>query len=595
MAEGSAATFDLVLAGGTVHDGTGAPARVVDVGIVGDTITAIGPGLAARARRVIDCAGRWVTPGFIDLHTHYDAEIEVSAGLPESVRHGVTTVVLGSCSLSLAVGRPDDLADMFCRVEGLPDAIVRPMIHAKKSWDSHRDYLDHLEALPLGPNVASFVGHSAVRARVMGLECSATKGARPTPAELDAERAIVEDALDAGYLGLSVQTLPWDKLGGTRDWRSRPLPSTFARWSEVRLLADLLRRRGAILQGVPNISTKWNVILFLLESMGLWRRPLKTTVVSMMDIVASPGIHRVIGIISRVFNRVLGADFRWQALPEVFDLWSDGLDVVVFEEFGAGAAALHIDDPVERTRLLQDPAWRARFKKEWRSVFSPRAFHRDLGLARIESCPDASKNGRKFRDLARERGVDEVDAFLDLVVEHGAALRWYTVMGNGREESIAEITRHPDVLMGFSDAGAHLRSMAHYNFPLRLLRHARRMQHLTIEQAVWRCTGEIADWLGLDAGRLREGARADVVVVDPAGLDDRLEEAVLAPMPELGGFERLVRRNDAAVPLVLIGGAVAVESGRPTAALGTTRLGRVLRRREPTTAAPGSMREAAAL
>jgi N-acyl-D-aspartate/D-glutamate deacylase len=112
---------------------------------------------------------------------------------------------------------------------------------------------------------------------------------------------------------------------------------------------------------------------------------------------------------------------------------------------------------------------------------------------------------------------------------------------------------------------------------------------------VWRCTGEIADWLGLDAGRLREGARADVVVVDPAGLDDRLEEAVLAPMPELGGFERLVRRNDAAVPLVLIGGAVAVESGRPTAALGTTRLGRVLRRREPTTAAPGSMREAAAL
>jgi N-acyl-D-aspartate/D-glutamate deacylase len=503
--------------------------------------------------------------------------------------------VLGSCSLSLAVGRPDDLADMFCRVEGLPDAIVRPMIHAKKSWDSHRDYLDHLEALPLGPNVASFVGHSAVRARVMGLERSATKGARPTPAELDAERAIVEDALDAGYLGLSVQTLPWDKLGGTRDWRSRPLPSTFARWSEVRLLADLLRRRGAILQGVPNISTKWNVILFLLESMGLWRRPLKTTVVSMMDIVASPGIHRVIGIISRVFNRVLGADFRWQALPEVFDLWSDGLDVVVFEEFGAGAAALHIDDPVERTRLLQDPAWRARFKKEWRSVFSPRAFHRDLGLARIESCPDASKNGRKFRDLARERGVDEVDAFLDLVVEHGAALRWYTVMGNGREESIAEITRHPDVLMGFSDAGAHLRSMAHYNFPLRLLRHARRMQHLTIEQAVWRCTGEIADWLGLDAGRLREGARADVVVVDPAGLDDRLEEAVLAPMPELGGFERLVRRNDAAVPLVLIGGAVAVESGRPTAALGTTRLGRVLRRREPTTAAPGSMREAAAL
>jgi len=588
MADGTAATFDLVLAGGTVYDGTGAPARVADVGIVGDTITAIGPGLAARARRVVDCSGRWVTPGFIDLHTHYDAEVEVGAGLPESVRHGVTTVVLGSCSLSMAVGKPDDLADMFCRVEGLPDAIVRPMIHEKKSWDGHRDYLIHLERLPLGPNVASFVGHSAVRAAVMGLERSATKGVQPTAAELEAERAIVEDALDAGYLGLSVQTLPWDKLGGTRDWRSRPLPSTFARWSEVRFLADLLRRRGAVLQGVPDVSTKWNVILFLLESMGLWRRPLKTTVVSMMDIVASPGIHRVIGAVSRVFNRVLGADFRWQALPEVFDLWADGLEVVVFEEFGAGAAALHVEDPVERARLLKDPGYRARFKKEWRSVFSPRAFHRDLGLARVESCPDARLSGRTFRELAAERGVDEVDVFLDLVGEYGAALRWYTVMGNGREESIAEITRHPDVLMGFSDAGAHLRSMAHYNFPLRLLRHARRMQHLTIEQAVWRCSGEIADWLGLDAGVLREGGRADVVVIDPAGLDDRLEEAVLAPMPALGGFERLVRRNDAAVPLVLIGGAVAVEAGQPVAALGSTRLGRVLRRREVTpVAVPG--------
>ncbi len=146
--------------------------------------------------------------------------------------------------------------------------------------------------------------------------------------------------------------------------RSRPLPSTFAPWSEVRRLARTLRDRGAVLQGVPNISTKWNVILFLLESVGLWRRPLKTTVVSMMDIVASPGIHKVIGGISRFFNRVLNADFRWQALPEVFDLWSDGLDVVVFEEFGAGAAALHIDDPVRRQELLRDPDYRRRFKKE---------------------------------------------------------------------------------------------------------------------------------------------------------------------------------------------------------------------------------------
>lgn len=577
---------DLVLVGGTVYDGSGAPPQMIDVAIDGDRIVAMGPGLAARGRRVVDCTGRLVTPGFIDLHTHYDAEVEVGPGLSESVRHGVTTVVLGSCSLSLAIGEPDDLADMFCRVEGMPDAVVRPMIHRQKTWDGHRAYLDHLDSLPLGPNVACFVGHSALRAHVMGLERSASAGVHPTPAEEQRQRDIVADAVDAGYLGLSVQTLPWDKLGGTRAWRSRPLPSTFAPWSEVRDLARLLRDRGAVLQGVPNISTKWNVILFLLESVGLWRRPLKTTVVSMMDIVASPGIHKLIGTISRFFNRVLGADFRWQALPEVFDLWADGLDLVVFEEFGAGAAALHVDDLSERARLLKDPAWRKRFKKEWRSVFSARAFHRDLGLARVESCPDTSKNGRTFRELAQESGTDEVDVFLDLVATHGEKLRWYTVMGNGRDQSIAEIVTHKDVLIGFSDAGAHLRSMAHYNFPLRLLRHAKRLECMLPETAIWRCSGEIADWLDIDAGHLRLGGRADVVVIDPAGLTDVVEEAHLAPMPELGGFERLVRRNDDAVTLVVVGGQVAVEGGQPRPILGQQKLGRVLRRQAASSPGP---------
>ncbi len=592
MADGGPRTFEMVLVGGTVFDGTGAPGVVTDVAVDAGVIVAIGPGLAAHGRDVIDCAGRWVTPGFIDLHTHYDAEVEVAPGLSESVRHGVTTVVIGSCSLSLAVGDPDDLADMFCRVEGLPDDVVRPAIHAKKTWDDHRGYLQHLDALPLGPNIAAFVGHSALRAHVMGLERSASPGVRPTAEEMQRQRAVLDDALDAGYLGLSVQTLPWDKLGGTRNWRSRPLPSTFAPWSEVLDLARSLRRRGAVLQGVPNVSTKWNVILFLLASVGLFRRPLKTTVVSMMDVVSSPGIHRVIGAVSRFFNRFLGADFKWQALPEVFDLFADGLDLVVFEEFGAGAAALHIDDLDERAVLLRDPAFRAKFKRQWRSVLSPKVFHRDLRLASIVSCPDASLNGRTFVDVAAARGADPVDVFLDLAAEHGAALRWHTVMGNGREQSIAEIAAHDDVLIGFSDAGAHLRSMAHYNFPLRLLRHVRRMGFMTVERAVHRCTGEIAAWLGIDAGVLRPGARADIVVLDPAAIDDRVEETTLAPMPELGGFERLVRRNAAAVPLVLIAGRRAVVAGVPTTALGQERMGRVLRRRDASRAITGEVHDA---
>jgi N-acyl-D-aspartate/D-glutamate deacylase len=570
--------FDTVFVGGRVHDGHGGDPVIADVGVVGDRVVAIGAGLDVEGADVVDCAGKIVAPGFIDLHTHYDAEIEVGPGLSESLRHGVTTVILGSCSLSLAVGEPDDLADMFCRVEGLPDAIVRPMIHAQKTWEGHREYLEHLDTLALGPNVASFVGHSAVRAKVMGLARAASPDEKMSAAEATEQQAIVDDAVDAGYLGLSVQTLPWDKLGGSRDWRSRPLPSTFAPWSEVRKLCRGLRARGAVLQGVPNISTKWNVILFLLASVGLVRPALKTTVVSMMDIVASPGIHKIIGPLSRFFNRVLGANFRWQALPEVFDLWADGLDLVVFEEFGAGAAALHVDDADDRARLLKDPAWRARFKKEWKSLFSPRAFHRDLGLAKIISCPDESLNGHTFKALADARGVDDVDLFLDLVSEHGAALRWYTVMGNGREQSIAEIASHPDVLIGFSDAGAHLRSMAHYNFPLRLLRHAQRLGFMSEARAIERCSGELGAWLGIDAGTLRVGGRADVVVINPDGLDDDVEEATLMAMPELGGFERLVRRNDRAVTAVMVGGQKVVHLGEPMGVVGRERCGRVLRR-----------------
>ena len=139
--------------------------------------------------------GAWVMPGFIDIHTHYDAEVEVAPALSESLRHGVTTVTLGSCSLSLALGDADELSDMFCRVEALPDELVRPVLRKAKRWDGHRAYFDHLDALPLGPNVASFVGHSAVRAKVLGIERSLEPGVRPSASELAAMREHVREGL----------------------------------------------------------------------------------------------------------------------------------------------------------------------------------------------------------------------------------------------------------------------------------------------------------------------------------------------------------------------------------------------------------------
>ncbi len=582
--------YDVVIKGGLVFDGRGdAPLRA-DVGIKDGVVVEVAPGLSSEAADVVDAAERWVMPGFIDLHTHYDAEIEVASGLSESVRHGVTTVVVGSCSLSMALGSPDDLADMFCRVEAIPDRLVRPLLRQLKTWNDQPGYLDHLDTLPLGPNVAAFSGHSALRAHVMGLSRSVTPGESPSSSELAQIEALVEQAVDVGYLGVSIQTLPWDKMGGSADYRSRPLPSTFGSWSEYRRITKILRRRGAILQGVPNVSTKVNVLLFLLESVGLFRKTLKTTVISMMEPRSSPGIHRLIGAVSRFFHRFLKADFRWQALPNVFDLWADGIDLVVFEEFGAGTAALHVQDAVARGQLLRDPMYRKRFRKEWTSRLLPKAFHRDFNQSKILACPDPSVVGRSFADVGAARGVDGVDAFLDLVSEHGDAVRWYTVMCNEQVSSVQEIVSHPDVLLGFSDAGAHLRQMSHYNFPLRLLKLVRDAEQrgqpfMSVERAVHRLTGEIGAWLGLDAGTLQVGKRADVVVVDPRFLDARLDEVSEVPIQNFGddAFRRLVRRNDDAVPAVFIGGIRAVESGCPVAALGRVPMGRLLRASTTTT------------
>lgn len=577
--------YDLVIEGGLLFDGTGAPGLIRHVGVKDGKVAAISEAPLEKGSRteVVEAAGKWVTPGFIDLHTHYDAEIEVAPSLSESVRHGVTTCLVGSCSLSLALGTPEDLADMFCRVEAIPYEVVRPLLEERKDWDGHQSYLEHLEKLPLGPNIASFVGHSAVRAHVMGIHRSVDKKERPTKKELLEMDRLLEEALDVGYLGASVQTLPWDKMGGSRDFRSRPLPSTFARWSEVQRWTRILRRRHRIFQGVPNVSTKWNILLFLLESMGVFRDPLKTTVISMMDLKAMPGSHKLAGFLSRVFNRLFGADFRLQALPEIFDLWADGIDLVVFEEFGAGTAALHVEDQLDRAKLLQDPKYRAYFQRQWTSLFLPKVFHRDFNESEVLECPDASLVGKSFAAIAQERKQHPAEVFLDLVATHGEKLRWYTVMANAKETSLQEIVSHPDILIGFSDAGAHLRQMAHYNFPLRLLRlvkdaEKRGAPFMPIEKAVWRLTGEIGSWLGIDAGVLAVGKQADIVVLDPAEIDGRTEDITYAPIPAFGGYERLVRRNDAMVSAVFIRGRRAVEAGQPTAALGQEAgFGRVLR------------------
>jgi N-acyl-D-aspartate/D-glutamate deacylase len=198
-----------VVRGGTVFDGRGGPGVAADV-VTRDGVveSIVAPGTTVAGASEVDAGGCWVTPGFVDLHTHYDAELEVAPALDESVRHGITTALIGSCGLSMAVGDPVDMADMFCRVEGIPRELVLPVLERAVTWGSPAEYLDHLAARPLGPNVTAMLGHSTIRAHAMGLERSLTEGVRPTRDELLTMGRLLRGALEAGYLGLSINTLP---------------------------------------------------------------------------------------------------------------------------------------------------------------------------------------------------------------------------------------------------------------------------------------------------------------------------------------------------------------------------------------------------
>jgi len=401
---------------------------------------------------------------------------------------------------------------------------------------------------------------------------------------------MLSEALRAGFVGMSSQQLLFDKLDGDT-CRSRTLPSTYAKPRELRRLKSMLRRAGRVLQSGPDIANPLNVGSQVAQSLGVFRNPLKTSLLSAADVKANPYAVLLMGPVARFVNR-LGGNFRWQHLPVPFEVYADGIDLVIFEEFGAGAAALHLRDEVERNELMRDESYRREFRKQYESKFGVRVWHRDFFDADIVACPDESVIGKSFGQVGRERGgVHPVDAFLDLVLEHGKSLRWRTTISNHRPEVLKKLAREPSVQMGFSDAGAHLRNMAFYNMGLRLLRHVHDAEQagrefMTIEQAVHRLTGELADWYRLDAGHLRVGDRADVAIVDPAHLDASLDAYAEQAVEQYGDLPRMVNRNDAAVTAVLVGGRTVFADGEATDLVGRQRTGRFLRASHKSPALP---------
>ncbi len=338
--------LDLIIKNGLVFDGLGSPPAQRDIGVRDGMIAVIAPHLslpAAEATEAHDASGLWVTPGFIDIHTHYDLELEIAPGLAESVRHGVTSVVIGNCSLSLAVGEPQTLADIFERVETIPRALIRKWLKSSVSWRTPREYLDHLRQHRLGPNVAALLGHSALRAHVMGLERSLKE--RATDDELERMRRIAREALDAGFIGISIDMVPWHMMSG--ELRGRTIPSQHADLREYKMLADVCRERDAVFQVTPNPQRMLSLVDILRMSHGLGRRPLRITVLAALDSVSNRRLWRIFSPLLFALNRLLGCNIRFQTLTEPFTVYSDGPVTPLFEEFPAGVKLNDCDTRVE--------------------------------------------------------------------------------------------------------------------------------------------------------------------------------------------------------------------------------------------------------
>jgi N-acyl-D-aspartate/D-glutamate deacylase len=564
--------LDLLIRNGLIFDGLGSPPIRADIGIQSGKIVEITTTIDTSAREIIDATGLWVTPGFIDIHTHYDLELEIAPGLSESVRHGVTTVVIGNCSLSATVGSPQVLADIFQRVETLAPELINKWLSQAMSWQTPAEYWQHLHDLPLGPNIAPLLGHSALRAHVMGLDRSIT--AEPTPADLAAMQAIAQDALQAGFIGISIDMFPWHMMSGA--WKGQTIPSQHAKLPEYAMLAELCRQQDVVFQVTPNLQRLSSFVDIFRLSLGIWKRPLRTTVLSALDAVHNRQLWRTFSPILYLLNQILGGNIRFQTIAEPFTIYGDGPLTPLFEEIASGVQLNSCDSRSEREQLWQSNGFRDRFRQEWQSGWR-KSFHRQLDLMTIVRCPETSWEGLSFGAIAALTNQEPIDCFIDALQKYDTDIRWVATGANDRLKPRLELLKHPHIFPGFTDAGAHVRSLGYYDGALSLLKQAVTTGFLTPQAAIARVTGEPAQWWRLDTGVLKVGAKADLLLLSPTGLHQPISPQIEIADPLLDGTPRMVKRgSDDIVAAVYINGVQVIERGQVGDRLGKERLGHVL-------------------
>jgi N-acyl-D-aspartate/D-glutamate deacylase len=553
-------SFDVVIRGGRIVDGTGLPGYVADVGVRDGRIVKIGR-ITGDAGRVLDADGLAVTPGFIDVHTHYDVQLDWDPLVTPSSWHGTTTVIAGNCGFTLAPAKPEDvdwLAGMLSRVEGMPRAALREGL--RFAGGSFGDYWRRFDGR-LGVNVGSYVGHCAVRRFVMGDDASARAA---TPDEVVAMQELVRQAMREGALGFSTSQLA---IHVGED--GREVPCNHASREEILALSSVLAEfdRGA-LEIIPRSFAAGyddDDRELVLEMYRVSGRPIELNI-----LIPTPdnpmGWEKTLAFVREASAQ--GMRLHPQFTTNALGLHLKLCDTFIFDELPTWRSVLTAPEP-ERSRQLHDRSVRTRLAAEFDSP-AGRSAAFSWDLLEVEGVRnDAHRGwiGRSVTELAAERGVDPLDAFLDVSLEESLETQWRTRLGEVGKAFIEHVVRtgigEPVVMAGSSDGGAHLASFVGADYSTRLLTDWV-PDPLGFEQAVWRLTGMPATIHALEGrGFLREGAWADILLIDRSRLGAG-PAYLVRDFP--GNTERYVVDAGGYVGM-LVNGEVLFENGRHTGAL----------------------------